>query len=388
MKPKKTSERDAAPARRAKSTAPDEQVVSPSLNDPQKPGEQEERVELDELDEWIEEVAPEKPLADAETDQTPQMPSQLVLGQTLPQERLDRHLSELLPDVSRVMIRRLMDEGKIQVNGKNAKPSQSPKASDIVTFEWPAPVQSEWIPESIPLNILFEDDDLLVLNKPADRVVHPGAGHATGTLVHALLHHCKGQLSGIGGVERPGIVHRLDLGTSGCLVVAKNDFAHIKLSEQFQARTVIKTYQCLVCGDLQPPEGDIRTGIARNPSHRKRMAVVEGGRPARTTYRRLKRLNEATLVEAQLHTGRTHQIRVHFAHIGYPLVGDETYGTRASNRFRQRTGVVPPRQMLHAFRLEFEHPRTGKRQAFTAPLPPDFTEVVEVVERVMKGQST
>lgn len=306
-------------------------------------------------------------------------PDRLVLTQTLPRERLDRHLVSLLGGVSRATIQRLLEEGRITVDGHPAKPTHAPRAGETVAIDWPPVRSSEVVPQEIPLDILFEDEDLVVLNKPADLVVHPSAGHDDGTLVNALLHHCRGQLSGIGGVERPGIVHRLDLGTSGCLVVAKNDRMHVALSALFQERRVEKFYQCIVCGDLQPPQGDIHANIARHPSHRKRMAVVQGGRDAWTTYRRLERLRNSTFVEAQIHTGRTHQIRVHFQHLGYPVLGDETYGKPASKRVTEATGVAPPRQMLHARRLVFAHPRTGRVCEFDAPLPADFRAVLEAL---------
>ena len=228
-------------------------------------------------------------------------------------------------------------------------------------------------PQAMPLEILFEDAALLVLNKPPGRVVHPSAGHEENTLVNALLHHCAGQLSGIGGVARPGIVHRLDQDTSGCLVVAKDDATHLALAEQFAGRTVEKVYHAILCGDVPKIAGEIRANIARHPSHRKRMAVTDGqGREAWTSYRVLERLQTATLVEALLHTGRTHQIRVHFLHLGFPVVGDAVYGIRQNQRLTERTGYVAPRQMLHARELSFIHPGTGKRQTFCAPLPEDF----------------
>ena len=217
------------------------------------------------------------------------------------------------------------------------------------------------------------------MNKPAWLVVHPAAGHEEHTLVNALLHHCRGSLSGIGGVARPGIVHRLDKETSGCLVVAKNDETHLALSRQFAAREVGKIYNAIVCGELARDSGEIRAAIARHPTHRKRMAVRDdnSGRAAHTTYRVLERLNSATFVEAQLHTGRTHQIRVHFQFLGHPLVGDATYGARQNKKLTELTGYEPPRVMLHARELSFVHPRTGKEMSFEAPLPEDFREALK-----------
>jgi 23S rRNA pseudouridine1911/1915/1917 synthase len=218
-----------------------------------------------------------------------------------------------------------------------------------------------------------------VLNKPAGLVVHPGAGHEEHTLVNALLHHCQGSLSGIGGVARPGIVHRLDKETSGCLVVAKNDETHVALSAQFAKRQVGKNYNAIVCGELARESGEIRAAIARHPSHRKRMAVRddESGRAAHTSYRVLERLNSATFVEAQIHTGRTHQVRVHFQFIGHPLVGDETYGARQNARLKELTHYAAPRVMLHARELSFIHPRTEEQMTFEAPLPKDFREALK-----------
>ena len=301
-----------------------------------------------------------------------------VIEQSLPQERLDTFLRGRFPAVSRGAIQRLIDEGHIRVNGHQVKPTHAPHAGETVLVHWPEAKTAEAQPEEIPLDILFEDDALLVLNKPAGLVVHPAAGHEKHTLVNALLHHCAGGLSGIGGVARPGIVHRLDKETSGCLVVAKNDETHIALSAQFAGRTVEKAYHAIVCGELSRDKGEIRAAIARHPSHRKRMAASEDtGRDAWTSYRVEERLNAATLVEAVIHTGRTHQIRVHFQFLGYPLVGDETYGARQNRRFEELVGFVAPRIMLHAFTLAFVHPRTGKKVNFKAPLPPDYEELLK-----------
>ena len=217
----------------------------------------------------------------------------------------------------------------------------------------------------------------MVLNKAAGLVVHPASGNETHTLVNALLHHCAGQLSGIGGVARPGIVHRLDKDTSGCMVAAKTDEAHLALSAQFADRKVKKIYHAIVCGELQRDSGEINAAIARHCSHRKVMTVDdENGREARTSYRVLERLRGATLVEVAIHTGRTHQIRVHFQFLGYPLVGDSIYGNRRNLRLTELTGYTAPRQMLHAFNLSFTHPRTAQRLTFEAPLPADFLDAL------------
>src|SRR5438876_4326358 len=270
----------------------------------------------------------------------------LIVEKTLPHERLDTFLRSQFPTISRGAIQRLMEQGDIRVDGNPVKATHPPRAGEKIEIHWPDAKPATAQPQEMPLDVLFEDDALLVLNKPPGLVVHPSAGHEESTLVNALLHHCAGQLSGIGGVARPGIVHRLDRETSGCLVVAKNDPAHLALSAQFASRAVEKVYHAVVCGAVTPEQGDIRAAIARHPTHRKRMAVTDGrGREAWTRYRVLERLREATLVEALLHTGRTHQIRVHFKHLGFPLVGDATYGNRQTKRLAELTGYGAPRQM-------------------------------------------
>jgi 23S rRNA pseudouridine1911/1915/1917 synthase len=275
--------------------------------------------------------------------------------------------------VSRGTIQRLITQGEIRVNGQVVKPSHHPRVGEQIAVHWPAPKADTAQPESIPMNILFEDELLLVLNKPAGLVVHPAAGHAEHTLVNALLHHCGPQLSGIGGVARPGIVHRLDKATSGCLVVAKTDAAHLSLAKQFERRQVEKQYHALVCGVVPHRTGEIRAAIGRHPTHRKRMSVLNGqGRAAWTSYQLLQQYPAAALVAATLHTGRTHQIRVHFQHLGFPLVGDMTYGKRPNERLTDTTGYVAPRQMLHAFQLAFLHPRTRQKLMLQAPWPEDF----------------
>ena len=297
-----------------------------------------------------------------------------TVEQSLPSERLDVFLRTKFPAVSRGAMQRLIEQGHIRVDGKTVKPTHSPRAGEQVEVHWPEARPAEAQPEEIPLDILFEDKSLLVVNKPAGLVVHPAAGHEEHTLVNALLHHCKGSLSGIGGVARPGIVHRLDKETSGCLVVAKNDETHIALSEQFANRVVKKVYHAIVCGEVPREVGEIHAAIARHPTHRKRMAVHDDsdGRAAHTSYRVLEKLNHATLVEAQIHTGRTHQIRVHFQHLGHPVVGDDTYGSTKNKRLKELANYAAPRVLLHAKELSFIHPRTQKTLKFSAPLPDDF----------------
>ena len=301
----------------------------------------------------------------------------IVVPETLPNERLDVFLRAYFPTISRAAIQRLLEEGQIQVDGRCVKSTHHPHAGERIDIHWPKPKPSQAGPEDIPLQILFEDDDLLVLNKPPGIVVHPAAGHEEHTLVNALLHHCQGSLSGIGGVARPGIVHRLDKDTSGCLVVAKNDPTHLALAAQFAHRHVRKVYHALVCGIVPNARGEIRAAIARHPNHRKRMVAQEGsGRDAWTTYRVLERFALACLVEAELHTGRTHQVRVHFQHLGFPLVGDQVYGKRQNAVLTEKTGYAAPRQMLHASLLAFQHPTTEEEMKFEAPWPSDFRQAL------------
>ncbi len=304
----------------------------------------------------------------------------ITIEKTLPSERLDTYLRGRLPGVSRGAIQRLIEEGLIRINGQPVKPTHAPRAGEQVEVRWPEARPAEAQPQAIPLAVIYEDESLLVVTKPPGLVVHPAAGHEEQTLVNALLHHCAGQLSGIGGVARPGIVHRLDKDTSGCLVVAKNDDTHLALSAQFASRKVDKTYHAIVCGEVQRDRGEIRAAIARHPSHRKRMAVdEEAGREARTTYCVLERLRGATLVSAVLHTGRTHQIRVHFQFLRHPLVGDLVYGQRHNQRLAELTHYTAPRQMLHAFNLCFVHPRSARRMNFEAPLPEDFLDALSAL---------
>jgi len=304
-----------------------------------------------------------------------------TVEKSLPGGRLDIFLREKFPAASRGALQRLMEQGHIRVNGKTIKPTHPPRAGDEIEVHWPDARPAGAQPEEIPLDILFEDKSLLVLNKPAGLVVHPSAGHEEHTLVNALLHHCAGQLSGIGGIARPGIVHRLDKETSGCLVVAKNDETHLALSKQFAERRVEKIYNAIVCGELARDSGEIRAAIARHPSHRKRMTACDddSGRAAHTSWRLVERLNAATFVEAQIHTGRTHQIRVHFQFLGHPLVGDDTYGARPNARLKELTNYAAPRVMLHARELSFIHPRTEKEVSFESPLPKDFRDALKLL---------
>ncbi len=276
--------------------------------------------------------------------------------------RLDRFLALSLPQFSRSRLQNLIRSGDVLLQGKVARTRETVRAGDVVRLIEPEVVEIEDKAEEIPLEILFEDDDLLVLNKPPGLVVHPGAGNLTHTLVNALLHHCP-TLSGIGGKQRPGIVHRLDKETSGCLVVAKNDATHQSLARQFAEREVTKIYLALVAGTLPRTRGTIEAAIARHRVHRQKMAVDERrGRAARTDYRVRQKGDGVSLVECALHSGRTHQIRVHLHHLGHPIIGDTLYGKKAG----------APRQMLHAWKLGFTHPRTNERRQYEAPLPEDF----------------
>ena len=279
--------------------------------------------------------------------------------------------------LSRARVHALISAGAVRVTDHPQKPRYAVKPGERVTVAIPPTEPLALTPEPIPLQILYEDEHLLVLNKPAGLVVHPGAGRATGTLVHALLAHCP-NLPGIGGVERPGIVHRLDRDTSGVMVVAKSEAAHQSLSLQFKNRIVRKRYLALVHGEVRQEAGRIEAAIGRRDHDRKRMGVkTTGGRMARTAYRVLRRLPGMTLVELGLETGRTHQIRVHLAHIGHPVVGDEVYGGRRERR--GAAGVPPaPRQLLHAWRLGFRHPARGEWLEFAAPIPADFATVASL----------
>ena len=280
--------------------------------------------------------------------------------------RLDLFLTAEVSHLSRSRIQSLIKDGHILLNGQPAKPNTKLREGDAIALVEPQAVPSTMEAEEIPLRILFEDDDLAVLDKPPGIIVHPGAGARGGTVANALLHHFQ-SLSAIGGIERPGIVHRLDKDTSGCLVVAKNDLAHQKLSAQFAGREVKKIYLALARGHFKNKAVIVDAPIGRDPKDRKRMAVVEGGRASKTTFRVLREIEGGSLVECTLHSGRTHQIRVHLKYLGHPLLGDRLY-TRAASEF--------PRQMLHASRLGFTHPRTGAWMEFESPIPDDFAQAL------------
>ena len=282
--------------------------------------------------------------------------------------RLDLFLVKWFPKFSRSRIQQLIRAGFVRIGGAATRPNQSVRSGEEIEVTEPPPEMIQTQPEAILLTVLFEDDDLIVINKTAGMIVHPGAGQREHTLVNALLHHCS-ILSGIGGKERPGIVHRLDKETSGCLVAAKNDIAHRELSKQFTARTVEKIYLALVAGKLRRETGVIENKIGRHPVHRQRMTVSSPrGRAAKTEYRVLRSSEQASLVECKLHSGRTHQIRVHLHHLGNPVLGDKVYAPRFAKDL--------PRQMLHAWKLGFRHPRTGEWKNFEAALPDDFKQAI------------
>jgi 23S rRNA pseudouridine1911/1915/1917 synthase len=294
------------------------------------------------------------------------MPIEFVVSENDAKLRLDQFLAKRLPEYSRSRLQQLIRTGFVRLNEQATRPRQIVRSGDKIDLLEPPLEKIETLPEPIPLDVLFEDEDLIVINKPAGLTVHPGAGQREHTLVNALLSYCT-TLSGIGGKERPGIVHRLDKETSGCLVVAKNDTAHRELSKQFAARTVEKIYLALVGGKLRKPAGIIDEKIGRHPVHRQRMSVsARRGRAAKTDYRVIGSSDQASLIECRLHSGRTHQIRVHLHHLGHPVLGDKIYAPRFAKNF--------PRQMLHAWKLGFHHPRTGEWKNFEAPLPADFVE--------------
>jgi len=295
-------------------------------------------------------------------------PIEFVVSPNDARLRLDQFLAKQLPEYSRSRLQQLIRSGFVRLNKQTTRPRQIVRGGDKIHLIEPPLEKIEMRPEPIPLDVLFEDDDLIVINKPADLTVHPGAGQREHTLVNALLSHCT-TLSGIGGKERPGIVHRLDKETSGCLVVAKNDVAHRELSKQFAARTVEKIYLALVAGKLRKPTGVIEENIGRHPVQRKRMSVSsKRGRAAKTEYRVIRSSAQASLVECRLHSGRTHQIRVHLHHLGHPVLGDKVYAPRFAKDFH--------RQMLHAWKLGFRHPCTGEWRSFEASLPADFNEAI------------
>lgn len=289
------------------------------------------------------------------------------------QIRIDKLLSEINPDRSRSQIQTWIAEGYVEVNERQVKANYKCEEGDVIEWQIPEVKALEITAENIPLDIMYEDSDLLVVNKPRGMVVHPSAGHGSGTLVNALLYHCN-DLSGINGVERPGIVHRIDKDTSGLLVVAKHDQAHIGLSEQFANREVERKYIALVHGEIPHETGIIDAPIGRDPKNRQRMAVVDNGKSAVTNFHVLKHFPDYSFIECKLETGRTHQIRVHMRYIGYPLVGDPLYGPRKT--------IDLGGQALHAKKVSFTHPITGKWLEFESAIPTYFNDALKIIEKM------
>lgn len=288
-------------------------------------------------------------------------------------KRLDLFLKNNLEDKSRSYIQNLIEEEKVKVNGKIKKSNYKLKGKDEVTIEIPDAIPLEVTPEDIPLDIIYEDNDVIVVNKPQDMVVHPAPGNYNGTLVNALLYHCK-DLSGINGILRPGIVHRIDKDTSGILVIAKNDNSHNKLAAQLKDHSMNRTYYALVEGRVKEEEGTVDAPIGRHPVDRIKMAIVKDGREAITHYKVIERFNHYTLVKCNLETGRTHQIRVHMASLGHPLVGDEVYGFK-KQKFKLKG------QVLHAKTLGFIHPSTNEYIEFNSKLPQYFEELLNILRK-------
>ena len=288
-------------------------------------------------------------------------------------ERVDACIARLVSDVSRSAAQRLCEDGQVLLNGAPAKKNARVAPGDVLELTLPEPQPTQAQAEDIPLDVAYEDADVIVINKPKGLVVHPAAGHWEGTLVNALLHHCRDSLSGVGGALRPGIVHRIDKDTSGLLIVAKNDFAHQKLAAQLQDHTLARTYVCIVCGKLREDAGTVNAPIARDKNDRKKMAVRPDGKPAVTHWQVLARYPGYTYVQCRLETGRTHQIRVHMASLGHPILGDTVYGHKKPE-LGQNT------QCLHAKELTFRHPRTDEPVTVTCPLPEEFERVLQVLE--------
>ena len=285
-------------------------------------------------------------------------------------DRIDKFLAEQYENLSRSFLQKLLKSGEVMVDGRPVKASYKVAEGDLISFEVPEAVEPEIVPEDIPLDILYEDHDVILVNKPKGMVVHPAAGHYTGTLVNALMFHCKEDLSGINGVLRPGIVHRIDMDTTGVIIACKNDLAHNSIAAQLKEHSITRRYQAIVHGALKDDEGVIDEPIGRSPKDRKKMAVnYNTGKSAVTHYKVLTRFKDFTHIECRLETGRTHQIRVHMASIGHPLLGDAVYGPAKCPYKLQG-------QTLHAGILGFVHPRTGEYMEFSAPLPEYFEELL------------
>ena len=287
--------------------------------------------------------------------------------------RLDKAIAELDPDISRMTVQKLIEDDKILVNGKKEKASYKVKINDKIIIEFEKPKESKLKAEEIPLNVIYEDNDIIIINKEKGMVVHPGNGNPDGTLANAIMARCKDSLSGIGGEIRPGIVHRIDKDTSGIIIVAKNDKAHLNISEQIKEHKTTKTYLALVRGRVKENEATIDMPIGRSKKDRKKMAVDKDGKKAVTHFKVLKRYSDCTLLEVVIETGRTHQIRVHLSEIGYPIIGDDTY-SNGKNRFDVEG------QMLHAYKIKFKHPTTNEEVEYTAELPKYFKDILEKLD--------
>ena len=289
--------------------------------------------------------------------------------------RIDKYLSDNMEDISRSYLQKLLKDKSITVNNKAIKANYKVQEGDMVSVFVPEPEEPNILPEEIPLDILYEDDSLMVVNKPKDMVVHPSAGHTSGTLVNAVLFHCKGNLSGINGIMRPGIVHRIDKDTTGALLICKTDTCHRILAEQLKVHSITRRYRAVVQGNLKDDEGTVEGPIGRHTTDRKKMAInYKNGKEAITHYRVLERFGNATYIECRLETGRTHQIRVHMSSIGHPLLGDTTYGSSKNPYHLQG-------QALHAMVLGFLHPVTNEYMEFTAPLPEYFLKLLEKLRK-------
>ena len=301
-------------------------------------------------------------------------PIRLRASEESKNQRLDAFLASSLDGLTRSQAARLIESGEVAVNGKTAGKSYKLAGGEDIAVTLPEPEPVEAVPQDIPLDVVYEDADVIVVNKPSGMVVHPAPGHPDGTLVNALLYHCAGTLSGVGGALRPGIVHRIDRDTSGLIIAAKNDAAHQYLSAQLADHTLARTYECIVVGALREDRGTVDAPIARHPTDRKRMAVVAGGREAGPHWEVIARYPGYTHVRCRLETGRTHQIRVHMAYIGHPILGDTVYGAK-----KEVPGLTG--QCLHAVGLRFLHPRTHEVVELFCPLPEEFTRMLQKIRK-------
>jgi 23S rRNA pseudouridine1911/1915/1917 synthase len=321
---------------------------------------------------------------------SPSLPLPLTVPVEAEDQRLDLFLAARFNETSRSAIQRAISGGDITVNGKTVKPSHRLRAGEEIAGEIPAAPVIDAVPEDIPLDIVYEDEEIMVVNKPAGMVTHPGAGAASGTLANGLVYYLNRigrQPPRRGGASRPGIVHRLDVGTSGLIVVAKTDRAHLNLAEQFESRSVMKDYTAMVYGAVKDDSGKIEALIGRDPRNRVKMAVTRDGRQATTIYSVVERFDEFSLLNVEIKTGRTHQIRVHLAHIKHPVVADSTYGAGRANSIKSAKLRAEARRLdrpfLHAARLGFAHPATGERMEFTAPLPPELRAFLDLVSTTL-----